>query len=176
MLGSLFGKEKKLKKDPLADSINNIGKQGLNTLTDASKQLNDSFYADPENYAKTQVDLENNAIRKASQDVERRTQDLINQRGMGSSSIGLGQQINQRQSLNERLALNNASVLDRTKGLLNEKLQMGQNLFNVKGAQGPMRMEDVKYQTDNGGMKLLSGGLSLLGAGFGNYLGSKAGK
>lgn len=175
MLGSLFGKEKKLKKDPLADSVNNLGKQGLSTLTDASRQLNDSFYDDPSNYARTQVDIENNAIRRASQDAEKRTQQLLSQRGMGNSSIGLGQQINQRQSLNERLGLNNASVLDRTKGLLNEKLQMGQNLFNVKASQGPMRMEDVSYKTDDSGMKILSGGLSLLGAGLGNYFGSKAG-
>ena len=167
MLDFLKGKEKKIKADPLAGQINQVGASGLSMLQSGANNLN-KLYGNPDGFVNNQIDLENRAIRNASTDAARRTRELIAQRGMGSSSIGLGQEANMNRDLNEKLALNNASGLERLKGLYGEQMQTGQGLFNTKlqGNQN-LQMQDVKYRT---------GGLApLIGAGIGGYFGGAAG-
>lgn len=163
----LGGKEKKIKADSLAGDINRAGKSGLGMMQTGADALNAKVYNNPENYVDNQIATENKLLRSASDDAARRTRQLIAQRGMGSSSIGLGQEVNQARSLSDRLALNNASGMDRLKGLYQEKMNTGAQLFGVKQSQGPIQMQTVKYR---------SGGLGgLIGAGIGGALGGAPG-
>lgn len=167
-LGDLLGgKEKTIKKDPLADDINSSGKQGLSMLKSGAAGLNKFFYSNPQDSVNAQIDSENKMLRSSSQDAIRKTRDMVAQRGMGNSSIGLGEEINQGRVLSDKLALNKATGLDRIRSLLNEQMNTGSQLFNVKSSQGPIQMQDVKYKT---------GGIApLLGAGVGGYLGGASG-
>jgi hypothetical protein len=167
MLDFLRGKEKKIKADPLAGQVNEVGASGLSMLQSGANNLN-KLYGNPEGFVNNQIDLENRAIRNASDDAARRTRELIAQRGMGTSSIGLGQEANMNRDMNEKLSLNNASGLQRLKGLYGEQMQAGQGLFNTKiqGNQN-LQMQQAKYRT---------GGLApLLGMAAGAYIGSKSG-
>lgn len=174
----LFSSDKTVtvRKDALSGDINSSGKSGLDMLRSGANELNDKFYSNPTDYADTQISTENRLLRNASADATRRTRDLIAQRGMSGSSIGLGQEINQSRNLNEKLALNNASGMDRIKGLLNEKMNTGNALFNIKQAQGPVQMTDLKYKLNDSsgkGIGALVGGVA--GAYFGGPSGAAAG-
>lgn len=152
------GKEKKIKADPLAGTINAIGSSGLSMLKSGGDELNNKIYNNADNYVGNQIDLENKLLRTASDDAAKRTRQLIAQRGMGMSSIGLGQEVNNQKQLNEKIAMNNASGMDRLKGLLNEKMQTGMQMFNPKASQGPIQMTDTTYRTGGYG-QLIGAGL-----------------
>lgn len=161
------GKEKTYKRDGLADGINDAGKSGLGMLTSGANALNEKIYQKPEGYIDNQIGMENNLLRTASQDATNRTRQLIAQRGIGNSSIGLGQQVNQERDLNQKLAMNSASGMERLRGLLNDQMQTGNQLMAPKMAQGPVQMADVKKRS--GGMA------ALVGAGLGYAAGGSAG-
>lgn len=155
------GKEKKIKADRLAGDINAAGKAGLGLMNTAGAGLN-KLYANPENLVDNQIDLENKFLRTASDDAARRTRELITRRGMGNSSIGLGQEVNSARNLSEKLAMNNASGMDRLKGVLGDQMNAGAQLFGVKSSQGPVQMTDTKYRTGGYG-QLLSAGIQAAG-------------
>jgi hypothetical protein len=163
----LKGKEKTYKADPLAKDFNSSAQSGMGMLNAGANSLNEKFYKNPDNYIDNQIGMENNLLRNAAQDATRRTRQLIAQRGMGSSSIGLGQEVNQSRNLNEKLAMNNASGMERLRGLLGDQMKTGQQLMAPKMAQGPIQMQDLKQRS--GGMA------SLLGAAAGGYFGGPAG-
>lgn len=156
----LTGKEKKIKADPLAGDINAAGKSGLAMINGAGNGFN-RFYENANSYVENQIDMENDNYRKASAISQQANSQLVNNRGMGMSSLGLSSEINQQRDLNEKLALNKASGMERLKGVYNEKLQTGQNLFNLKAAQGPIQMTTTKYRT--GGLQNLIGPAIQLG-------------
>lgn len=167
-LGSLLGgKTKKYKADPLAKDINAAGKFGINQMTDTANQLNKEFYDNPSGYIDGQIGLENKMLRGSANDSSRRLGEIIAQRGMGTSSIGIGEQINQEKNLNDAIALNNASGASRLKDLLGEKMNLGQSMWNVKASQGPVQMQSIKQR--EGGLAPLIGGLA------GAYMGAKSG-
>lgn len=159
------GKEKKVKADVLAGDINAAGKAGLGMMSAGGEGIN-KLYSNPENFVGNQIDLENNAIRTAANDAGQRTRQLIAQRGMGTSSIGLGAEVNQAKQLNEKLALNNASGMNRLKGVYDDQMQTGANLFNVKASQGPIQMQDQKYRSGGYG-QLLAAGIQAGGMAYG---------
>jgi hypothetical protein len=166
------GSEKKIKADPLAKDVNAAGKTGLGLLTSGASKLNDIYNQDPSNVVNSQIEIENKLMRGAADDATRRTRDLIAQRGLGSSSIGLGQEVNQHKTLLDKLSMNNASGFSRLRdmGLQNAQgiMNTGSALFAPKSAQGPMQMTDTTYRTGGYGQ--------LLGAGIqaaGSYLGAK---
>lgn len=167
-LGDLLGgKKTTIKADPLAKDINALGKQGIGYMSSAANNLNEKIYNQGDNYVENQIALENNAIRGAAQDAQRRTKQLIAQRGMGMSSIGLGTEVNQAKQLNEKLALNKASGMERLRGLYGDQINMGNQLFGVKSSQGPIQMTNTTYRT---------GGIAgLIGAGVGAYYGGAGG-
>lgn len=159
------GKEKKSKADALAKDINAAGKTGLSMMTTGADSLNQNFYNNPTNYVDNQIQTENKLLRTASNDAVRRTRQLIAQRGMKNSSIGLGEEINQEKTLNDRIALNNASGMERLKGVLNEQMQTGNNLYNLKAQQG-IQMNDQKYRTGGYGQLIaagIQGGMAAMG-------------
>lgn len=167
-LGDLLtGKTKTYKKDPLADDINAAGKLGLGQMTSAANELNDKIYGNPEDYVQNQIGLENKMLRTSTADTDRSLSKIIAQRGMGNSSIGLGQQVNQQKQLSDQIAMNNASSGSRLKDLLNDQMQTGNTLFGVKASQGPVQMQDIKQK--QGGI------MPLVGAGVGAYLGGAKG-
>lgn len=157
---TLNGKEKKISKDALAPQINQAGKQGLDALMSGSSRLTDIYNQDPTQLVNTQIGIENKMIRGAADDASRRTRDLIAQRGIGSSSIGLGQQVNQNKNMMDKLAMNTASgfsrlrdaQIDNANGLVNT----GNNLFNIKQNQG-IQMADQKYRSGGYGQLIASG-------------------
>lgn len=157
------GKEKKIKADPLAGDINSAAKSGIGYLTSGASKLNDVYNQDPNQYINNQISMENKLIRGASDDAAKRTAALMAQRGMGSSSIGLGQEVNAAKQLNDKIAMNNASGIDRLRGLQIENAQgqinAGNSLFNLKQAQGPVQMTDTTYRTGGYG-QLIGGALS----------------
>ena len=165
------GKEKKIKADPLAKDINAAGKSGIGMMNSAAGGLN-KFYENPDNFVNNQIDVENNAIRSASQDALRRTKSLIAQRGMGMSSLGLGQEVNAERDLTEKLAMNKASGMDRLKGLYNEQMNTGNQLYGAKAAQGPVQMTDTTYRTGGYG-QLIGAGIGATGNIVSAYLLSK---
>lgn len=156
------GKEKKYKADPLAVDINAAGKSGLSMLQSGANELNEQIYSNPNSYVNNQIDVENKLLRSATDDATRRTRQMIAQRGMGSSSIGLGQEMNQARTLNDRLALNNASGMERLKGVLNDKMQTGNQLYGIKAGQG-IQMQDQTQRVGGYG-QLLAAGISAGGA------------
>lgn len=167
-LGDLLGgKTKTYKKDPLADDINAAGKLGIGQMTSATNELNDKVYGNAENFIDSQIGLENKMLRGSTADANRSLSKMIAQRGMGNSSIGMGEQINQERQLSDKIAMNTASSGSRLKDLLNEKLTGGSSLWNVKASQGPVQMQDIKQK--QGGL------MPLIGAGVGGYLGGASG-
>lgn len=172
MLDSLLkGSKKTYKADPLAGDINAAGKSGLSMLNSGAQELNDNIYNNGQNFVDNQISVENKMLRSASDDALRRTRQLIAQRGMGNSSLGLGQEINQARSLSDRLAMNNASGMDRLKGLYEDKMNTGAKLFAVKQSQGPIQMQKIK--TREGGLATLTG--AAVGGYFGGAQGAQAG-
>jgi hypothetical protein len=171
-LGDLLkGKEKKISADPLAADINAAGKSGIGMIQDGANSLNSIYSQDPTSLINKQIGMENAVARNAADDATRRTRQLIAQRGMGGSSIGLGQEVNQKRSLMETLGLNSASregrIRDMSIGNAQGRVNAGNSLWNLKASQGPIQMTDVKYRT---------GGLAgLIGAGVGGYLGGAQG-
>lgn len=159
------GKEKTIKADPLAKDINAAGKSGVGMMNTAGAGLN-KLYGNADSFVNNQIDVENNAIRSAAQDAQRRTRQLISQRGMGMSSIGLGSEVNQAKQLNEKLALNNASGLDRLRGVLGDQMNTGAQLFGVKSAQGPVQMTNTTYRSGGYG-QLIGAGMQAAGAAYG---------
>lgn len=169
------GKEKKIRKDPLSGQINQAGQTGLSLLTGGADKLSNIYNQDPTQLVETQIGMENKFARGAADDVTRRTRDLITQRGIASSSIGLGQEVNQRKSLMDKLAMNKASGIERLRNAQIENAQglmdTGNNLYNIKAAQG-IQMNDQKYRTGGYG-QLIAGGMQ---AGAQMYAANKKGQ
>jgi hypothetical protein len=158
---TLLGKEKKIKADPLAGDVNNAAKTGLQYLTAGGTKLNDVYNQDPNTLINSQIGIENKMIRGAANDALRKTQSLIAARGMGNSSIGLGQQVNQAKQMNTQLGLNNASGIQRLRDMQIENAQglvnTGNSLYAPKAGQGPMQMTDEKYRTGGYGQLIAAG-------------------
>lgn len=166
------GKQKTQKADPLAGDINNVGKSGLNDIRSGADRLRGVYSQDPSNVVNSQIGIENKLLRGAADDASRRTRELIAQRGLGNSSIGLGEQVQQERQLNDKLALNTASGVERLRNMQLENaqglMQAGQGQFNIKQSQGPIQMQDLNYRT--GGYGQLIGALS---QGAGAYFGGR---
>jgi hypothetical protein len=146
MNGLFSEKTKKYKKDPLAAGINNLGKMGVASLAAGGMEL-DKIYSNPDKTISNQIGIENKLMRGASEDAARRARDLIAQRGMGASSIGLGQEINLGKQLNDKLAMNNASKMNRLIDINKERLNLGNTLLAPKLGQGPLQMKTIKQRT-----------------------------
>jgi hypothetical protein len=154
------GKEKKLKADPLAAPINAAAQQGAGYLQSGGSKLNDIYNQDPTQFVNNQIGIENKLMRGATDDAVRRTRQLITQRGMGNSSVGLGTEVNQKKQLNDQLALNNASGVSRMREM---GIQNGQGIMNTGNAllapklsQG-VQMQDQTYRTGGFGQLLAAG-------------------
>lgn len=162
----LKGKQKTYKADGAAESINRLATMGMNRMRSAAYDM-DAGNKNPQLVVQNQIGLENKLMRGSAQDANRRTQDLIAQRGMGASSIGLGQQVNQEKMLNDRIVMNNASTTSRIMDIGREKINLGNSLFALKAGQGPIQMNTIKKR---------EGGLAgLIGAGVGAYYGGPGG-
>jgi hypothetical protein len=173
-LNNLFsGKKKKYSKDALADSVNKAGAMGLDNLMGGANELN-KVYANPQETITNQIGLENKLLRGASDDAMRRTRQLMAQRGMGSSSIGLGQEVNINRDAADKMAMNSASGMERLMNLNKDRMNMGNTLLAPKYAQGPMQMNTIKKR--EGGITG-EGGLLQMAAPFagavGSYYGAK---
>lgn len=165
----LKGKEKTIKADPLAGDINSAAKSGITGMQDAYKGLSENVYGNPQETITSQIGMENKLMRSAADDAVRRTRQLVSQRGLSGSSIGLGQEVNQAKQLNDKLSMNNASYRSRLGDLYKDQMATGQGLFNLKtaAAQSGLQMQNTKYR---------SGGLApLVGAGVGAYFGGAQG-
>lgn len=168
----LKGGKKTYKADPLAKDINAAGKAGLGYLQSGGKALSDVYSQDPSQVVNSQIGTENRLLQGASQDAIARTRQLVAQRGMGNSSVGLGTEVNQQRQLSDKLALNNASGVSRLRDM---QIQNGQGLMNagsglfqtkIQGQQN-LQMQDIKKR---------QGGLAgLVGAGVGGYYGGAQG-
>lgn len=156
------GKEKKIRADPLAGDVNETGKSGLASLRAGADRLNSVYSQDPTQVVGSQIAQENRFLRSAADDATNRTRQLIAQRGIGNSSIGLGQEVNTRQNLMDRLSQNSASGISRLRDMQIEngqgQLAAGSALFAPKAAQGPMQMSDTKYRTGGYGELIVAGG------------------
>jgi hypothetical protein len=168
----LKGKEKTYHKDPLANDINAAGKQGLGYLKQGGENLSAVYNEDPSGVVNSQIAQENRMMRGAAQDAINRTRQLVAQRGMSNSSIGLGQEVNQQRQLSNQLGMNQASGIQRLRDM---KIENGQGLMNtgtglfqtkIQGNQN-LQMQDIKRR---------QGGLApLVGAAIGGYLGGPGG-
>jgi hypothetical protein len=177
-MGWFSGESKTYKADPLAGDINNAAKTGLGYLTSGADKLKGVYDQDPSELVNTQIGTENKMIRGAANDALRRTQSLIAQRGMGNSSIGLGQQVNQAKQVNTQLGLNSASGIQRLRDM---QLQNGQGIMNLgnslyapkAGANAAgIQMQDIKGPRSGGYGQLAMAGL---GAAIGGYAGGGQG-
>lgn len=173
------GKEKKYAADPLANDINATGKTGLGYLTSGAERLNNFYNQDPSQVVDSQIGMENKLMRGATDDAVRRTRQLVTQRGLSNSSIGLGQEVNQAKQLNDKLAVNNASGISRLRDMQLQNAQgqmnVGNGLWQVKQAQGPVQMQD-QYQRTGGFGQLIGAGAQAAGTYFGAKAGAAAGK
>lgn len=144
------GKEKTVKKDALAGEINAAGATGLGTLRDGAARATSIYSQDPTQIVRNQIGMENKVARTAADDATRRTRELIAQRGMGTSSIGLGAQVNERKSLMDRIGMNNAGYAGRLRDMQLQNaeglMETGNNLYGLKAQQG-IQMTSQKYRT-----------------------------
>lgn len=170
----LKGKKKTYKKDKLAGTINQAGAEGLSNLRTGAQDLSSVYSESPDQLNERisgQIGRENNALLSGVNDAMKLSDRLTAQRGMGSSSIGLGNLINQRRQYSQAVGLNNASLLDRIRSARIEnaqgKMGIGQNLFAIKQGAGPIQMNTIKKR---------EGGLGgLVGAGLGAAMGGAKG-
>jgi hypothetical protein len=149
-MGWFSGKDKTYKADPFAADINAAAKEGMDGARSGFKALSGVYDQDPSQVVNSQIGIENKMLRGASQDAMMRTRELLAQRGMGSSSIGLGQQVNQERSLAEKLGLNQASGFSRLRDMQIEnaqgKMNAGNQLMTPKLSQG-VQMTDIKQKS-----------------------------
>jgi hypothetical protein len=166
---TLFGTEKKYKADPLAGDINSAAKAGLGYAKAGGAALNNVYSQDPSAVVQSQIGMENKLARGASDDAIRRTRQLITQRGIGNSSIGLGQEVNQNKMLYDKVAANNASGISRLRDMQIEngqgQMNAGSGLFQLKSSQGPIQMQDIKQRTGGYGELLVAGGKAYASSG-----------
>lgn len=175
-MGSVLkGKEKKISADPLSGAMNDSAGFGMDYYRRAGKLLHAAYSQPTDNIVNQQIGMENKLIRGAGEDSLRSTDQLVGQRGMGSSSIGLGIRNNVERSLAEKLAMNNASRDMRQRDMridaLRGRMGAGEALMKPKLSQGPVQMNTVKYRT--GGLAGVIGGAA--GAYFGGPAGAQAG-
>ena len=164
----LKGKKKTYAADELADDINGLAGQGLNDfIAPGAQQLNEVYSQDPNKLVNNQIGMENKLMRGASNDAMMRTRQLLAQRGLQNSSVGLQVENNSNRALSDKLAMNNAGGMERLRNQQIEnaqgRMQVGSNLFGLKTAQGPIQMNTVKRRV--GGMGQLLGTLGGAGAG-----------
>lgn len=166
----VHGKEKKYKADPLAGDINDAGKAGLTQLRAGGEKLSSIYNQDPSQVIDSQIGIENKLMRSSADDLNRRTNQLLAQRGLSGSSIGLGQQVNQQKLLSDKLALNKASGFQRLRDM---SIENGQGLLNTGNALAApklasgVQMTDLKTRT-GGYASLIAGGLSAAGQYYAN--------
>lgn len=175
-MGLFSGKKVKVKADPLAGDINAAGKSGLDMLRGGASALDDVYKRDPSEVVNSQIAMENKFARSAAEDAGRRTRELIAQRGMGSSSVGLGAEVNNRKNMMDQLSMNSASGISRLRDMelqnAQGRMNAGNSLFNTK-LQGNQNLQMNSYSYRKGGMGKLLG--TATGAALGGYLGGTAG-
>ena len=172
----LKGKKKTYRADALADDINGLAGKGLNDfIAPGAQQLNEVYSKDPAQLVNNQIGMENKLMRGASNDAMMKTRQLLAQRGLQNSSVGLQVENNSNRALSDKLAMNNAGGMERLRDQQIEnaqgRMQVGSNLFGLKTAQGPIQMNTVKRRV--GGMGQLLG--TLAGAGAGAAMGGPQG-
>lgn len=174
-MGLFDGNRKKVKADALATDINAAGKQGIDYLRGGASAANAVYDEDPTATVNSQIGAENQMARAAADDAIRRTQSLIAQRGLSNSSIGLGAEMGQRKSLMDTISRNNASGISRLRDMRLQnalgKMNVGNNLYQIKANPGQIQMNSYSYRT--GGIGKLAG--TLAGAGIGGAVGGPAG-
>lgn len=176
--GLLGGKEQTYGADSNAKMLNKAAKQGIQSAITAHSDSN-KLEGDPTQLIKGQIGIENKLMRGATDDAARRAQDLIAQRGMTNSSIGLGQQVNAQKSLFDKIAMNKATEAERVRDMkltnVNRRMDMANRLFNMRASQGPMQMQTIKQKSPGIGGALGAAAGGFIGSKFGGPMGGKVG-
>lgn len=157
------GKEKTARADALTGDINKAGKSGLKYLTAGAAALNSVYSQDPSAMVQNQIARENQVARTAAEDAGRRTSQLISQRGIQNSSIGIGQEVNNRRNLMQTIGMNTASGVQRLREALIENAQGRIAAGNAaiapkfQAAGSGLQMQNVKYRTGGYGDLIKAG-------------------
>jgi hypothetical protein len=151
--------------DDVAGDIKGLRRSGVDLQKTAIQAMGGT---DVGQMARAEAARESDLIRGAGEDAAQKTNQLISQRGLGNSSIGLGQQVqNTRQTANA-INANNADMGNRIRRIANENVALGSNLI---AQAGPLRLNTTKRR--EGG---LGGALgTAIGAAVGGPAGAKIG-
>jgi hypothetical protein len=152
---------------------------GLKRVTDSARlgqesaigKYKDLMGQNTNQIAENEIAGMENQARTMSGDVQRKATDLVSQRGLGNSSVGLNAIINSTRGLNDQIGGIRAKLPGLQRGLAMENLNTStQGLNSILGAQGAQRA----YQQGTEGTK--GSLLPLLGMGAqaaGSYYGAK---
>lgn len=170
---AILGKKDPGTSDEVIDLADPYGRSLQNTaLGEYGKYLNQ----DAGGMARTQTDNLNRQVRQDAEDQTRLAKQMVAQRGLGRSSLGLSAILGQSAGVGEKIGINNAN-----EGLL--KNQIGQQNLNfatgginqILGEQGTSKIfkQGQASQGRQGGLAPLIG--TAAGAYFGGPAGAKVG-
>lgn len=162
----MFGKEEKAGMIGQDQELLKRRNKGLHRQDVLYRQINRLNKESPD-FLRGQVAREQEAIGASAEDAKRRMQQMMAQRGLGNSSIGLGQTLNIDREAARKKALIGASLGERERNL---RLQGIQNLMS---ANSPMLGLNPGGMYNPGGRK---GGLAgIAGAAIGGSMGGVGG-
>jgi hypothetical protein len=152
----LLGKKQgAVKQDQIAGLIRGAQAQGIASSQKGLSELNEALDAqNPENMARMQVAQQEKGLLTSAQDARRRAQQLMAQRGLSGSSLGLASDRSITQSVGDQRAALQAAlpqlIQERRLENAQARMQAGQGLFGgLGGAQG-VQFRNIAGQRSGG--------------------------
>lgn len=164
----LFGGGTKTEVKVLNPNALKTKNYAMDTYRNALGKFQEFADESPE-FVKGQINREKAAANAANNDAQRRMKDMITRRGLGNSSIGLGQLNAMNKQTSNQIASIGASLGERMRA------ERGKSLGQLLGATSPgmgINVERTAQQKKKGGL----GGLgTIIGTGAGAYFGGPQG-
>jgi hypothetical protein len=173
LVNTLLGKKDPGTSDEVIDLADPTGRK---FQSQAIGQYGDFLNQDTSQMAANQIQAQNNQIRQNAEDGTRQAQQLVAQRGLGNSSVGLNAILNQQSGVADKIGASNASQI----GLENQMKQQNLNfatsginqILNEQG-QSKLFKQGQASKGRQGGLMPLIGGAA--GAYFGGPAGAQVG-
>lgn len=162
-------KTKTYKADPRAAQVKRLGGIGLDMQEGALKQLGDT-----KGLASAEIAQRERGARATGEDQAMKARQMVAQRGLGGSSIGLALESGANRRASENIENIRAQRGAMERGFAQESLAAGRGAFQQ---MGPIRMNKLKVKQQGLGGKLLGAAGTAAGAMLtgGSPMGAKIG-
>jgi hypothetical protein len=167
--GLLFGKKQTQAADPIAGQLFATQEAASKAQQSGLGALTKRFGEDPGNLVRSRIAAEERQLQGGKEDVVRRAQALVAQRGLGNTSAGLSAILGAEGDINRQIAATRARAPLLVDELKRQRIQdlLGAGTGVVGSQQLPV---NLRAQTARG-----PGLAPLLGAGIGGLLGGPGG-